>query len=134
MKTFFILLAFALLVSCKKNAVTQTPPLQFTIAGTTYQFYENITAKQVLQNGSEHISIEVQKDPSTYRINIFGNTQIGPGTYLYSKAIFTQFQYDYGILERDFSLQVLSYQNGYLNATFNSSRGSNGIISHLKIN
>ena len=123
--------------------------LQFTIGSIRYRFKLNITAKEYIQYGLKHIFIEVRKDPSTYQINIIGtSTQISPGAYPYNiipccggtgntfapnSAMFLQMQYDYEIVDQDFSLQVVSYENGYLDATFYSSRVSNGIIRHLKI-
>jgi hypothetical protein len=120
--------------------------LQFTIANIiTYRFNENIAAKEYVQNGLKNIFIEVQKDSSTYQINIIGtDTQVNPGiypftgsTYSPNSSMFTEWfkgSLDVlGIEELDFSLKVVSYKDGYLDATFNSSRVTNGIISHLKI-
>ena len=172
MKTLFIFLGIALLVSCQKEpsqsiitqssrinttGATQIPPqsaqLQFTTDNITYQFNGNINAREYIQDGLKHIYVEVRKDSSTYSISIIGtSTEIGAGMYPYNiipccggtgntftanSSMFIQMT-NYGwdavaYIEQDFSLQVLSYQNGYLDATFNSSRVSNGIISHLKI-
>jgi len=148
MRTFFIISAIVLLGSCKRElnqrTITQTPPeLQFTVHNIIYQFHENITAKEFVRDSLKHIQIDFHKDPSTYQVDIIGtSSQISAGAYPFSVAPsgfaansswFFQDEYDYRIIEYDFSLQVVSYENGYLDATFHSSRVSNGIINHLKI-
>jgi hypothetical protein len=116
---------------------------QFTVGRFTYKFNDSISAIESVQYGVDQIEIQIdcQKDPyysvrSRYQLLIKTNGQVSPGTYTFqgtNSAWFSQFIDDVVDVPQDFSLQVLSYKNGYLDAIFNSSGFSNGIINHLKI-
>jgi hypothetical protein len=159
MKTIFVIVAVALLSSCQKELKsipaslfhprgvdsTATGELDFTTNNTNYKFKDSSIAVKTYVGGDSlnHIFIEVKEAPYDYQINIIGtSTGIVPGTYpfimsnvfLPNTAMFRQQKEDYVVIQQDFSLQVISYQNGILNGTFHSSGVSNGIINNIKVN
>lgn len=143
MKRVFIFFAIiVLLVSCHKennSTATTDTVLKFTMGSNTYQFSsKDVTAKETVVNGADWITIDANKvidnagTVARVHILIIGNTQVNPGIYTAPTWLSLQ-DGDAVVTDKDFSLQVISYQNEYLDGTFSSSRFSNGIISNLKV-